>query len=128
MGITTLELKRPHKYTDGGINIYYPGYPYTMIENPIIPTPLSLLVSSAPALGALMITILNGIYLFTGRINKEIKLWVKILIIVLNVGWLLFALLIPTTILPSIKHPLVENVKGGSTLYGVYQKMKEKKK
>ncbi|MHA1112223.1 MAG: hypothetical protein ACTSRE_14040 [Promethearchaeota archaeon] len=128
LGLTTLQLKRPHKYIDGGIYYFDSGYPFQPpIVNESLLNPLSFIAASSPALSALIITILNSFYLFTGRLNKEIKLWVKFLLIFLSSAWLIFTLIIPKRILPAIEHPLFKNVDSGPSYYGVFCKNREKK-
>lgn len=128
LGITTLQLKRPHTYVYGGEHRYDPTYPY---QGPIVNTlisqqPLTFLAKYSPVLAALMVNILSGIYLFKARVNKEIKLWVKIVIIFLNTVLLAVAAFIPSLILPAIEHPLFVNIMTGPTFYDVY-KYKHKK-
>ena len=123
LGITTLQLKRSHKYVFGGY--YDPSYPWHNNPSQIISDePLSFLSKYSPVLSASIVSILSSIYLFSARVNKDIKLWVKLLIVFLNVAWLLFVALIPSSSLAIIEHPIYLPQ---STYYGVFGIVNQRK-
>ena len=127
LGMTTIQLKRPHIFVDGGSSYPYSGTDVNI--NTFLPVrPLPFLNTYAPVLVAGFTTILSSIYLFFSRAGKTVKLWVKLIIIFFNVAWLLFAALISTTLLPAIEHTLYhgDNLYE-SSYYGVFYKNKEKK-
>lgn len=117
LGFMTFNSRRPHKYVDAGY--CDPGYPYRCNTLDLISRePKSLLSMFSPVLVAGLVSIANSIFLLKSRLNREMKLWVKFVIIFVNFAWLFIVVLIPAHILPAIEHPvyLTEN-----TFYGVYK-------
>jgi magnesium-transporting ATPase (P-type) len=121
LGFTTFTLKRPKKYVIG--ESYDPGYPMRPPSR-IINWNTSLFSTYLPAVLAFAYNIVNSLFLLKSRINREMKNWVKILIILLNVVWILAVIFIPQNLLPIREFEI--GVPWDSTFYGVYSKPKKK--
>ena len=117
LGLTTFTLKRPKKYVIG--ETYDPGYPMRP-PSAIINWASTPLLTYFPAALAFVFNVANIIFLVKSRMNKEMKIWVKILLILLNVGWIMFVIFIPQELLPVREFGIA--VPWDSTLYGVYSK------
>ena len=127
LGIITFQSKRSHIYAFGGSYCAESNYPYMVQDNPnldiFIPQPSSFISNYLPVLFALIVNVINGVLLFTAKIYKEIKLWVKILIIVLSSAFIMVVTFIPSLFLPPIKHYLFSPMTC-AYLYGVYHTKK----
>jgi hypothetical protein len=121
LGLTTFTLKRPKKYVIG--ESYDPGYPMRPPSR-IINWDTSLFSTYFPAIIALAYNIVNSLFLLKSEINKEMKIWVKILIILLNIAWILVVIFIPQSLLPMREFEIA--VPWDSTFYGVYTKPRKK--
>ncbi len=119
LGITTFTLKRPKKYVIGGT--YDPSYP-SRVRNPIINWETSLFSIYFPAVAALIFNIANAVFLTKSRVNDEMKNWVKFLIILFNVAWILIILLIPQKILPAREFRIPFPDLYNTTWYGVFSR------
>ncbi|TFG19018.1 MAG: hypothetical protein EU530_07420 [Promethearchaeota archaeon] len=92
------------------------SYPTT---NPVIINwDKSLLFQYSPLLAGFILNIINGIYIFLYRQNREIKLWLIILIISLTGLLLLISALFPAKNLSPIVVPT--DIVTNDTFYGVY--------
>ncbi len=77
LGLVSINRRRDQKYV-----VSYSGYPAA--TNDFINWDRSLIYQYSPILIALILNMVNAIYIFLFRKKKEIKMWLKILIVSLT--------------------------------------------
>jgi hypothetical protein len=118
LGILSVNRRRDERYVPRETS-----YPTT---NPtFINWNKSVLFQYSPLLAGFFINLINGIYIFLFRKNKEIKMWVKILIVGLTGLVLIICAVIPAKNLSPILVPT--DIVTNDTFYGVYKGKKRLK-
>ncbi len=112
LGIVSVNRRRDQRYVLREVS-----YPTT---NPVIINwDKSILFQYSPLLAGFILSIINGMYIFLYPKNKEIKVWLKLLIISLTGLFLLISALFPAKNLSPIVVPT--DIVTNDTLYGVYK-------
>jgi ABC-type phosphate transport system permease subunit len=118
LGIVSVNRRREERYIPRETS-YPTTYPTIINWNK------SVLFQYSPLLAGFVINIINGIYLFLFRRNKEVKMWIKIMIVGLTGLVLIICALFPARNLSPILVPT--DIVTNDTFYGVYKGKKRPK-
>jgi hypothetical protein len=118
LGLVSINRRRDQRYV-----VNDSGYPMANVD--FIDWDRTLLYQYSPILVAFILNLINAIYIFLFRKKKEIKIWMKILIVSLTGVFLLVTALFPAHVLSPVS--LTVNVWQPS-YYGVYPSEKKNKR
>ena len=116
LGMVSINRRRDQRYA-----VVDTGYPVANTD--FINWDRTLMYQYSPILAAFILNLINAIYIFLFRKKKEIKLWLKILIVSLTGIFLIVTALFPAHILSPIS---VAVHVWQPSYYGVYPSKKKK--